>query len=358
MIGVIAAMAPAPAFAMARVASDGAATLSNLEVIADGEAWTFRATIDGAAQNVAILFTVPGDAEGAEIVGPERIDGIAHATAPRLVEFEARDPCAGVTAIGAPGDEPSSSQWPKTETRPLAGLMVSMVAPVRAAQLDPLLGSLRLDAASKERLARWVRDGGKLVLLTGATGGRLRGAVTPAIRVRTRARVLPIGLAAPHVTPGRELAADVYAIGGAAKERAVDLPSRINLPEVAAEDPLDLLRAMEIETVRRERAMVRVAGGPSGHRYFLTLGRQDERRSLELTVEGTPAFAVEWWIRRLWRAPIACEAKARYLENVRVQQKTEIQTYAALTGRPQPIIEARSRERGYLLEGGELRPRP
>lgn len=354
---------PAPAWAMVRIASDGNASVSELEVLVEQDAWTVRARLDGSASRIAMLMPVPGDAVKAKLVGPEVLDEIEFNTAPRIRIFEAEDPCAGETAIGAPGTRPSASFWPPRTAQAPRDFTVEVIDPRRAAQLEKLLPGLTLDAASARTLTRAVRDGSRLVVLKGPVPRKLRGFWTPVVRATANSKVLSVGLAAPHITVGKALRIELFAAGDLSPvgER-VDLPSGINIPEVTFEDPLDLYGATAIQTIRRqgEGTLVRIfQGNVEGRqmtRHFLTVGRRDERLTVELEKRPSSPFSAEWNIRRVWRRPITCDAAARYLNNVRIQQKTEIQTYAALTGRPQKVIQDLQRTRGYLLENGALKP--
>jgi hypothetical protein len=340
-----------PASAMTRIASDGRATISELEVLVEPDSWTVRARLDGHASRLALLFVAPG-ATDASVLEPALFDTIDHQTAPRFVVTDAADPCAAAKPNVLAGF------WPTRTTPAAGGFTATVIAPARTEQLDAALAGLSLDADSKAILARSVRDGAQLVMLSGPSPGKLRGFWTPPVRIAVKSRSLPLGLAAPHVTVGNDLRVELYVRGSLApKGRSVDLPSQIHFPEVAFEDPFDLYRATTVQTVRREGAgtIVRIFSGELS-RWFLRVGRNDARATVELEERTLPPFAAKWSIRRVWRKPIGCSAKQRYLQNVRLQQKTEIQTHAATTGRTQASIEAWMKQRGYLLQDGELAP--
>lgn len=348
---------------MLRVAADGKARVSELEVLVEANAWTVRARLDGSARQVALLIPIPGKQVEAHVVEPDVLDRLDFATAPRMKVFSAKDPCSGETAIGAPGERPDERVWPARKTEAPGGFTAKVVAPSRAAELMKLLPGLTLDPDSARTLARAVRDGSRLVLLTGRAPGKLRGFWTPPVRATTKSKTLPLGLAAPHITVGKTLRLELFAADGLRPDRTTaNLPSGVNLPEVTLEDPLDLYGAVALQTIRREGegTAVRVfegsVGGRPMTRHFMTLGRRDDRVEVTLVKREATPFSTEWSIRRVWRKPIACEAKTRYLNNVRIQQKTEIQTYAALTGRPQRMIQDLQRARGYLLVNGALQP--
>jgi hypothetical protein len=336
---------------MTRIASDGRATISELEVLLEPGAWIVRARLEGSARRVALLFPVPGEAS-AELGDAALLDELDHRTAPRLAVTEASDPCA------AEEEKVDEELWPERESEPAPGFEARVIAPQRAAQLDVALAGLDLDGESKTALARTVRDGGKLVVLFGPAPGKLRGFWTAPVRIRVDSRSLPLGFAAPHVTVGRALRVHLYARGSLAPDRkTADLAAGVFVPEVAFEDPLDLFRAAASQTIRREGegTAIRIFSGDV-QRWLVEVGRGDERRALMLKERALQPFRARWMIRRAWRKPISCREKERYLNIVRIQQKTEIQTYAAITGRPQSAIETRMRERGYLLENGRLSP--
>jgi hypothetical protein len=341
--------AASPASAITRIASDGSATISELEVLVEPDAWIVRARLEGNARRVALFFPVPGEATAA-IAGVEALDDLEHATAPRLQVVEAVDPC------GEQKPKLLDAFWPRRKSELRTGFTAAAIAPQNTAQLETALAGLSLDAASKTALSRMARDGAKLIVLSGPAPGKLRGWWTAPIRIATKSRTLPLGFAAPHVSVGRDLRVELYTQALVPEGKTADLPANIHLPEVVFEDPVDMLRAASSQTIRREGkgTVVRI----STRRWVLELGRNEDRAALELEERAVEPFDPKWIIRRVWRKPIACDFKERYLNIVRIQQKNEIQTYAALTGRPQASIEARMKDRRYLLEGDVLVPVP
>jgi hypothetical protein len=337
------------ASAMTRIASDGRATISELEVLIEPDAWIVRARLDGNARRVALLFPIPGT-PAASVVDPSILDRLDRETSPRLRLVEASDPCGEES-------EAFTEHWPERTTAPAPGFTADVIAPVRTAQLESALSDLSLDEESKIALARAVRDGSPLVRLTGPAPGKMRGFWTPPVRITIASRSLPLGFAAPHVTVGKNLRVDLYARGSlGVRQKIVDLPSNINLPEITFEDPIDVFRAATAQTIRREGqgTAIRIFSGDV-QRFHLEVGRKDARTVVELGEQHAQPFSAYWFIRRVWRKPMACE-NPRYLNIVRIQQKTEIQTYAAVTGRPQASVQTRMKERGYLMSDGKLSP--
>ncbi len=325
-----------PSSAMVRVASDRRATLSELQVLVEPGTWTVRARLDGSAREVALLLPVPGDRVTAEVVEPAIFDDLDHATAPRLRTVAPIDPCAA-----EPGTPEHSDFWPTVRSPSPFGYRALVIAPQRADQLAASLPGVTLDEDSSRALTRAVREGRRVVVLIGPAPGKLRGFWTPPIRIAADTRSLPLGFAAPHVTIGKNLRVDVFARGALApKSPTADLPSDIFLPPSVREDPMDLLRAVTAQTVRREgpTTALRISSGAEVQRWFVEVGRRDERRVLELAEKPLARFTALWWIRSRWQAPLTCDPGPRYRNNLRIQEKTEIQTYAAITGRPQSSV--------------------
>ncbi len=369
------------AYAFFAVASDGRASVRELEaaVVTDGRqtVWALRASLDGSAEQAALIFALPSSLEpgSAKVLAPDALAALELATSPRLVEVLADDPCIVGTA---PTAARTRERRALLSRPPLAGPFALEALDARGLESWLARWRLTLSAPRLATLLARTQEGARLVALRGPLGKKVRGRWTPWISLGFRGAPgsLPIGLATADVTPGRVLELSLYAVG---PERALvpapgpvtDVPTRLALPEVALEDPEDLVRAVLGGVVARERGphAVRVSSErldaiPAEARAALTrllpgldgravLARYAARVradvSATLALESAPGapHAVEWRFRRVWRAPVACDLAARYLAAVRIQQATELRTLCTVTGRPFAEVLRQHQARGY-----------
>jgi hypothetical protein len=201
---------------------------------------------------------------------------------------------------------------------------------------------------------------------------------TPPVQVRRRRAArgeIALGPLAAHAPPGRLVKLELFTLAGGTglepRGPRFDLPSEIALPEVTFEHPEDTRRAIvrQIRITRGDDALVRgfrgrardldaqalsALGAPAAAtltRFSLAFG-SGGRPPLALapTPPGEPRLAPFWLIHRVWRAPLACPPRDRYLAAVAKQQALVHRTFANMTGRPLDAVLELSRARGYLLE--------
>lgn len=379
----------ADAHAFVRVAGPQRASIRTLELavaLGDSSAtYTLSGEVDASKRTLAVFVPVAGLVASSARAHPDAkgLAALRAATGPRLEEHAALDPCVSIEQTHA--QIPKVSSADRAEPARRARTTVEVLGRDRANALPAWAEAhgVKLDPASAAALADRLRRGEQVLAVVHRLVKPGRGVRLPAVSWRAPLQPLRLGLAADQISPGHLLRVHLMtAAPGAvlrpANAEVVELPTKIALPEVALEDPEDLLRAAVLHTLRREDdgAALKVHQQPGlslpaplakrlglsddaiPSRYAVQLGRGDDDRTLVLERGPmTLPHTTRWIFRRVWRRPLSCPAAPRYANIVRIQQRSEIMAMASLTGRKPAVILESSRARGYAQKAdGSLAP--
>lgn len=363
LVLALAASAPSTAAATGVVAGPVAVDRTELVVARDGDRTTitarFRVRTEGRA--ASLIIPVP-EGSTARVVDGAAIDALRARTAPAFVEYAPVDPCSQAK------DGARGAAWAFPAPAP------ALPAKIEAEVVDSL-ADLPVTKAQRRALERRTK---RFVLVQIAATRGVRDRWTAPVQWSFDGdATLALHLAAASTSPGAEHLVTLFTLAPDAivqpVEPITDLASGVPIAEVALELPTDTVDAIARHTLRRKRdeGWVRLFGAPidldtsalGGSTASSVVGRfaavasSSAERELALASRVvTVPFRTEWWIRRKWRAPIACEAP-RFENHVRIQQTAELRAYAAMTGRPIAALLARSRAGGYeQLPSGKLKP--
>lgn len=381
-------LCPAPAPAFVGVASDGKASLRDLHlVIAESGAavqHTLSARVDLRGTRITLLVPVQGLVPGPAPAEAEAaaLDALLTLTSPRLEVFTPKDPCLDIDDLYALTPTVHPSEAPEPTAPGLSKVQVL----TRADALD--LGAwakrqgLKLSAEGASKLSAQVKQGASILTFSFVPKRAGRGLRLPPLTWQAPLHALDLDLASAFVTPGQALPIQLVLAHAQQilqpKGAIFDMGTSLSLPEVAFEDPRDLTQAAISHGLRRKgrdsvmrlhveqglqvpptaRTALGLPPTPTVTRFALELGRGRARPPLEL--ETRPfhyTFFTRWWFRRVWRQPLSCPQAPRYQNIVRLQQRAELMSLTALTGRPLADLQAWSVKRGYAQDAqGRLHP--
>lgn len=354
----------APAFVRADAA--GRAKIGAVHVLLDEQpsstVMTVQAEVAGKAGQTTLVFLLPPGGQLISKPSTDTFEDVFRRTLPRLVEVPAVEPCpAGTTMNPGPGTTWIAPPSKKSHR----GRWVPRQMTVEQADGLKKKKKLRLSKETLDAARKLVGPEGTLVVLTGRLG-RVRRTWVPPVQVRLdrTPSTLEAGFGADQAPAGRTQRVTIITRSDRRLLRLKGPVSRLPpvgvFPEVSLETPIDLHQAVRHHAAKREgeRTLViefegQVRRSPQTvstlGRYYFEQTARTARSALSLDrTRVTNPTEPRWTFRRVWRKPLSCPYP-QFALHVQQQQRTELKTYAAATGRRLAEITAQTVELGYGL---------